>query len=73
MQDLFATEDDIASAVARELAVRLAGRTGSTLLRHRTRSIAAYELYLRGSDLTLLFTDSVEPPISRRGRRGELQ
>lgn len=58
MQDLFATEDDIASAVARELAVRLAGRTGSTLLRHRTRSIAAYELYLRGSDLTLLFTDS---------------
>src|SRR6267143_1859230 len=58
MQDLFATEDDIASAVARELAVRLAGRTGTTLLRHRTRSIAAYELYLRGSDLTLLFTDS---------------
>ncbi len=58
MQDLFATEDDIASAVARELAVRLAGRTGTTLLRHRTRSIAAYELYLRGSDLTLLRTDS---------------
>ena len=58
MKDVFATEDDLARAVARELEVRLGGRSGSNLLRHRTRSIAAYELYLRGSDLTLGFTDS---------------
>jgi serine/threonine-protein kinase len=57
MKDVFATEDDLARAVARELEVRLVGRTGN-LLRHRTPSIAAYELYLRGNDLTLFFTDS---------------
>lgn len=57
MKDVFATEDDLARAVARELEVRLVGGTGN-LLRHRTSSIAAYELYLRGNDLTLFFTDS---------------
>ncbi len=58
MKDVFATEDDLARAVARELEVRLVGRSGSNRLRHRTRSIAAYELYLRGSDQTLGFSDS---------------
>ncbi len=58
MKDVFATEDDLARAVAHELEVRLAGRTGTNVLRHRTRSIAAYELYLRGNDLTLFFSDS---------------
>jgi serine/threonine-protein kinase len=57
MKDVFATEDDLARAVARELEVRLVGRTGN-LLRHRTASIAAYEQYLRGNDQTLFFTDS---------------
>ena len=57
MMDDFATEDALASAVTRELEVRLVGRTGN-LLRHRTPSIAAYELYLRGNDQTLFFTDS---------------
>src|SRR5256885_351154 len=58
MKDVFATQDELAGAVARELEVRLEGRTGSNLLRHRTRNIEAYELYLRGHDLTLHFTDS---------------
>jgi eukaryotic-like serine/threonine-protein kinase len=57
MKDVFATEDALARAVTRELEVRLVGRTGN-LLRHRTPSIAAYELYLRGNDQTLFFTDS---------------
>src|SRR5437870_6271066 len=43
MKDVFATQDELAGAVARELEVRLEGRTGSNLLRHRTRSIEAYE------------------------------
>src|SRR3989449_2787528 len=51
MKDVFATQDELAGAVARELEVRLEGRTGSNLLRHRTRNIEAYELYLRGHDL----------------------
>src|SRR2546429_5106559 len=58
MKDVFATQDELAGPVARELEVRLEGRTGSNLLRHRTRNIEAYELYLRGHDLTLHFTDS---------------
>src|SRR5689334_23518109 len=53
MKDVFATEDDLARAVARELEVRLVGRTGN-LLRHRTPSIAAYELYLRDRKSTRL-------------------
>ena len=58
MKDVFATQDELAGAVARELEVRLEGRAGSNPLRHRTRNIEAYELYLRGHDLTLHFTDS---------------
>src|SRR5436305_1243268 len=58
MKDVFETQDELAGAVARELEVRLEGRAGSNPLRHRTRNIEAYELYLRGHDLTLHFTDS---------------
>lgn len=58
MQDLFATEDDLARTIARELEVRLLPVPATSLVRHRTRSIAAYDLYLRGRDPTLLRSDS---------------
>lgn len=50
--------DEIARAVANELARREQGDTLVRLPQHRTRSIPAYELYLRGSDQTLLRSDS---------------
>jgi DNA-binding SARP family transcriptional activator/TolB-like protein len=58
LRDVFAVQDDIASAVARELGLRLGGLTGARVNRHQTRNIAAYELYLRGSDPALLRSDS---------------
>lgn len=50
--------DEIAKAVARELTRRQHGDTAVQLRQQRTSSIAAYELYLRGSDKTLLRSDS---------------
>lgn len=50
--------DEIARAVARELARRERGDTIERQPQHRTKSIAAYELYLRGSDPAVLRTDS---------------
>jgi len=50
--------DRIAQAVARELDQRRRGDTAVRLPRHRTRSIPAYELYLRGDDPALLRSDS---------------
>lgn len=58
--DVFAVQAEIARAVARELDVRLAGGDGSgpSLTRHHTRSMVAYEWYLRGMDAALRRTDS---------------
>jgi DNA-binding SARP family transcriptional activator len=53
-----AVVDEIAQAVARELDRRARGDTARSLPQRRTRSIPAYELYLRGSDPTLLRSDS---------------
>ncbi len=50
--------DEIAQAVARELDRRERGDTGRKLPQHRTRSLAAYELYLRGEDPALIRSDS---------------
>lgn len=58
MQDVFAVQDDIARAVAHELGLRLGADDAAPLRRHPTQNIAAYELYLRGSDRTLLRSDS---------------
>jgi DNA-binding SARP family transcriptional activator/TolB-like protein len=58
MQDVFAVQDDIARAVTRELGLRLAGANGTLLRRPHTQNVAAYELYLRGTDRTLLRSDS---------------
>lgn len=57
LRDVFAVEDDIARSVVSELGVRLgAGR--NTSRRQPPRSVAAYELYVRGSDRTLIRNDS---------------
>jgi TolB-like protein/DNA-binding SARP family transcriptional activator len=57
--DVFALQDDIARAVARELDVRLAGSGGAVSKLHRyTPSLAAYEWYLRGMDVALMRSDS---------------
>jgi DNA-binding SARP family transcriptional activator/TolB-like protein len=58
MQDVFAVQDEIGRAVARELGLRLGGATDASQRRQPTQSVAAYELYLRGSDRTLLRNDS---------------
>jgi DNA-binding SARP family transcriptional activator len=58
-----AVVDEIAQAVARELDRRERGDTARRLPQHRTRSIPAYELYLRGNDPALLRSDSA----ARRG------
>jgi len=55
--------DEIAQAVARELDRRERGDTASRLPQHRTRSIPAYELFLRGDDPALVRSDSA----ARRG------
>jgi DNA-binding SARP family transcriptional activator len=52
------TADEIARAVARELARRQRGDTGAVSPQQRTKSIPAYELYLRGTDPVLLRSDS---------------
>lgn len=51
-EDVFAVQEEIARAVAQELDVRLAegGSPRPSSVRHQTRSIAAYEWYLRGID-----------------------
>jgi DNA-binding SARP family transcriptional activator/TolB-like protein len=56
-EDIFAVQDDIARSVARALGSRF-GASGSAPVRPPTHSVAAYELYLRGSDRTLLRSDS---------------
>lgn len=58
LRDAFAVQDEIANAVARELGSRLGASTPVTRHRKPTTSIAAYELYMRGMDRTLLRSDS---------------
>jgi len=50
--------DELATAVARELARRETGDSTKVRPQHRTRSIPAYELYLRGNDPALIRSDS---------------
>src|SRR5687768_6682168 len=52
LKDMFAVQDEIVRTVAGELGLRF--DKDRQLRRHRPRSIAAYELYLRGSDPLLV-------------------
>ena len=58
LRDVFAVQSDIASAVARELDLRLGAGTLARIGRVPTRNIAAYELVLRGNDPAVLRSDS---------------
>jgi TolB-like protein/DNA-binding SARP family transcriptional activator len=58
LHDIFAVQSDIASEVARELDVRLGRGMLARIQRGPTSNIAAYELYLRGSDPALMRSDS---------------
>jgi serine/threonine-protein kinase len=58
VRDVFAVQDEIARRVARELGLRFARARGPAPRRQHTENVAAYELYLRGSDRTLLRSDS---------------
>jgi serine/threonine-protein kinase len=58
LHDIFAVQSDIASEVARELDVRLRGNTFARYGYAPTPNIAAYELYLHGSDPALMRGDS---------------
>jgi TolB-like protein/DNA-binding SARP family transcriptional activator len=58
LKDIFLVQSDIAASVARELDLRLGGYTVGALRRRPTQNIAAYELFLRGSDPALLRSDS---------------
>ena len=55
-EDVFSVQDEIARAVAGELELRF--ERDRQLLRHGTRNIAAYELYLRGWNPALLRSES---------------
>ena len=57
-EDLFAVMDDIARSVTRELGTRVGGGAATPVARGRPRSIAAYELYMRGTDRSLMRSDS---------------
>ena len=50
MVDVFVVQSDIASAVARQLDLRLGSGAVQNLRKPSTRNIAAYDLYLRGRD-----------------------
>lgn len=58
IEDLFAVQEEIARSVARELGARLGGDPTPSLSSNRARNVAAYELYLRGSNTALLRSDS---------------
>jgi TolB-like protein/Tfp pilus assembly protein PilF len=58
LKDIFLVQSEIATAVAHELDLRLGAGTARALRRESTKNIAAYELYLRGSDPVLLRSDS---------------
>ena len=48
--DVFAVQSEIAASIARQLDLRLSARSAQEIREGLTRSIAAYDLYLRGRD-----------------------
>jgi DNA-binding SARP family transcriptional activator/TolB-like protein len=58
LKDVFAVQDDIAAAVTHALSVQLGAAPRPNPLRHQTKNIAAYELFLRGVDPLLSRSDS---------------
>jgi adenylate cyclase len=58
LRDIFEVQSDIAGAVSRALDLQLGATTLAGIRHGSTSNIAAYELYLRGSDPTLTRSDS---------------
>jgi eukaryotic-like serine/threonine-protein kinase len=57
IEHIFIVQNEITQIVARELGLSLSVSTGKTSIRQPTQNIAAYELYLRGSDPALVRTN----------------
>ncbi|HEX6575018.1 MAG TPA: BTAD domain-containing putative transcriptional regulator [Gemmatimonadaceae bacterium] len=58
IEDMFAVQNEIALAVARELDLRTSDTGITAMRRPGTHNIAAYELFLRGNDPALMRSDS---------------
>ena len=58
LHDVFSVQSDIAGGVARALELQLGATTLARARRGQTSNVAAYELYLRGSDPALTRSDS---------------
>jgi TolB-like protein/DNA-binding SARP family transcriptional activator/tetratricopeptide (TPR) repeat protein len=58
LREIFAVQSDIANAIAHELDLRIAPSIPVASRRPPTTNVAAHELYLRGSDPTVLRSDS---------------
>ena len=58
LEDIFAVQSDIAGAVARELDLRFGANTLARIRHGSTQNLAAYELFLRGSDPARTRSDS---------------
>lgn len=58
LRDAFAVQDEVGNTVARELGLRLGVSSAPARRREPTKNIAAYESFIRGSDRTLLRSDS---------------
>ncbi len=51
LKDIFATQEDIATSIARALSVPLGLKPGETLVSNRTDNLESYQQYLRGKAL----------------------
>jgi len=58
LRDIFAVQSEIATAVAKELQLRLSDNTVRRIRQGSTANVAAYELYMRGNDQALVRSDS---------------
>jgi serine/threonine-protein kinase len=58
MEDVFAIQDDIARAIANRLQVTLAGGAGERLVEPPTKSLEAYDLYLKGRFFVNQYVDA---------------
>jgi TolB-like protein/Tfp pilus assembly protein PilF len=56
MKDVFAIQDEISMAIADNLKVKLLGERKATIVKQRTESLEAYNLYLKGIYYSRMFT-----------------
>ena len=66
LDDIFAVQEEIASAISEQLELTLTPENRSTLARRRTDDLEAYDLYLLGRRLDRTMASSMPGSISRR-------